>query len=99
MAINSIEDLKKYFHDEDIYWKITQKTHPLYSCVEECAGLVFVKRVEERNVEMIFRCEKDKTLHILRECKDFCPQYITCQHVEIIAHAERLAKDYVNKTS
>lgn len=88
----NLETVKRYFHEEDKYCGFTGD-HPLKHHFKECGGLAYVRRTDKDIVEIIFRCNSFGGAHIVRECKENCPNFAMCGQISAV-----LAKEAIMET-
>lgn len=88
-----LELVKKYFDEEDKMC-ILSKNHPLKDLFEKCSGTSYVKRFESGKKEMFFHCSKFGSLHIVRECKDNCPDFVLCNQIRDVMDVESVIEQY-----
>lgn len=85
----TLDIVKKYFEEDDMYHGFNGD-HPMKHHFEECQGIAFVSRAKKSVLEIVFRCARFGGAHIVRECKDNCPNFKLCPQISTVLEKEAI---------
>lgn len=83
----TLELVKKYFDDDDKFVGLRGE-HPLKPHFDACGGIAYIKRVRKDLREIVFRCTTFGGAHVVRECKDNCPNFKMCAQITLVREKE-----------